>query len=563
MQHVKTQWLRIFNYGLATTSCALFVVFLLFEHFSVSGAVKGAWGITPSILTIALIHALFVVITDRLLIKRSPWLVSVISLTIYGILLVSIIESSGNTNIFYRGVLALLLFLSGMLGIYPPITALILIWMVLGFTVSGILAPTNASLTFNIVVDTIVTITGLGGWLFFRRYYEIGSDKATRRLVETIAVEKFKSNLILESITDGVLIIAPKGTVQVLNESAARMLGWDREEATGLDYRSLFEVEEAQNPKESGEDAITMTLNAKTSNQKISLVKTVHQQQTYIDIVASPIMENTPGNTLTPQIMTGIVAVLRDVDEQKRQEQQRSDFISTASHEMRTPVASIQGFIELSLNPKVATIDDKARGYLIKAQTATKHLGELFQDLLTVSKSDDGRLVNNPKVIEINGFLKEVIDENKLSAEKKNLQVVLEPDQSKEKTVAPLLYINADPDRLREVISNLFDNAVKYTATGMVTVGASLKGQGVIIRISDTGMGIAEEDISHLFQKFYRTDNTATREIGGTGLGLYICKEIIQMMGGKIYVESTLGAGSTFFVELPRVTNETIQKTQP
>ena len=245
--------------------------------------------------------------------------------------------------------------------------------------------------------------------------------------------------------------------------------------------------------------------------------------------------------------------MLRDVDEQKRQEQQRSDFISTASHEMRTPVASIQGFIELALNPKVAVIDEKARGYLVKAQDATKHLGELFQDLLTVSKSDDGRLANNPEVIEVGALLKELVEQNRMVAEKKNLKVVLDNGAADAKTVAPLMYVNADPERLREIFTNLFDNAVKYTSTGIITVGASLKEQGVVIRVADTGMGIPAEDIPHLFQKFYRTDNSATREIGGTGLGLYICKQIVEMMGGKIWVESTPGAGSTFFVEIPRV----------
>ena len=117
----------------------------------------------------------------------------------------------------------------------------------------------------------------------------------------------------------------------------------------------------------------------------------------------------------------------------------------------------------------------------------------------------------------------------------------------------PLMYANIDPDRLREVVSNLFENAVKYTAEGMITVGASLQDPHIIIRVSDTGMGIATEDIPHLFQKFYRTDNTKTREIGGTGLGLYISRQIVEAMGGTVWVESTVGEGSTFFIKIPRV----------
>ena len=381
-------------------------------------------------------------------------------------------------------------------------------------------------------------------------------------LAKMLEEEQFKSSVIIESITDGVLITDSKGTVQVLNKSAAQMLGWQQTDAVKLDYRSLVHATSETDGSSTENNAITESLATGKPVQKVSLLETNNKRHIYVDIVASPIQQTVQTPEGTQQRVAGTIAVLRDVDQQKRTEQQRSDFISTASHEMRTPVASVQGFIELSLNPKVSTIDDKARGYLVKAQEATKHLGELFQDLLTVSKSDDGRLTNHPKVIEVGEFLKEIITEDKIVAERKGLKVVLEPDAANLKTVAPLLYISADPDRLREVVTNLFDNAVKYTKAGIVTVGASLKERSVVIRVSDTGMGIAAEDIPHLFQKFYRIDNTATREIGGTGLGLYICKEIIEMMGGKIYVQSTPGTGSTFFVELPRVSEETIARTQ-
>lgn len=384
------------------------------------------------------------------------------------------------------------------------------------------------------------------------------------QLAHLLKEEQFKASIILESITDGVLVINTEGTSQVVNQSAASLLGWEREDALGLSYRSLFTaVTEGNQQNEPVADAISLCLNTKAVQQKTSLLETRNKRRIYVDIVASPIFEEIETAEGAPQKqMVAVIAVLRDVDTQRRQEQQRSDFISTASHEMRTPVASVQGFIELALNPKVTTIDEKAKGYLVKALDATKHLGELFQDLLTVSKSDDGRLANHPQVIEVGRFLSELVSEDRLVAEKKGLQVVLADTLSSDRTVAPLMYINADPDRLREVISNLFDNAVKYTQAGTITLGASLKDDKVVLQVSDTGIGIAQEDIPHLFQKFYRTDNSATREIGGTGLGLYICKEIVEMMGGTIYVESTPGTGSTFFVELPRVSDEAISNSQ-
>lgn len=557
MQHVKIKWLRVFNYSLIATSAVLFGFYLLFEALQVSQGVKDHWGITPLILTLAAVHATFILIADRLFMKKFPWPVTLVSIAMYAFLFGSIIESSGNTNVIYRIGYGLLIFFSGMIGLYPPLTAVIFTWMILIFTLTGIATPTNASLTFNIIVDTFLTVACFSGWYVFRRWYIPKNDAMSVELESMLEQEQSKSSVILESITDGVIVIDPKGTIQVINQSAAAMLGWEQQEAIKLDYKSLITVEVTTGTQT--ETAITKSLQTSSAEQAISHLKTRNGRQVYVDIVASPIFQTIkiPETEEVQKKLVGVIAVLRDVDEQKRQEQQRSDFISTASHEMRTPVAAIQGFIELALNPKVAVIDEKAKGYLEKAHEATKHLGELFQDLLTVSKSDDGRLANNPKVIELGELLKEIVEQNTLSAEKKGLKVVYENDAS-DKSVTPLMYVNADPERLREVVSNLFDNAVKYTKSGMITVGASLKDQGVVLRISDTGMGIASEDIPHLFQKFYRTDNTATREIGGTGLGLYICRQIVEVMGGRIWVESTVGAGSTFYVEIPRVNPESL-----
>lgn len=560
MQHVKLSWLRKLNYGLIGVTIILFAVYILFEQLGVSDATKARWGITPLILTLGIAHALFVIFAHAFIFKRLPWLTMIISIALFSFMNASIIESSGNTNIFYRASFAIIIFLSAMTGTFAPVAAIVFTWILLIFTITGIATPTNASLTFNIIADLTITLAGYLGWRFFSHYYLPSDDKETQKLVGTLKAEQIKSNLILESITDGVLIVSPEGTVQVMNESSAKMLGWDRQEATRLDYRSLFSVEVENEAKkdEQIKDAITLSLDSKKAAQKVSLIKTHHEKNTYIDIVASPIHQtvttNTDGNTEQKEEMVGVVAVLRDVDAQTRQEQQRSDFISTASHEMRTPVAAIQGFLELALNKKVSTVDDKARGYLEKAYESTKHLGGLFQDLLTASRSEDGRLVNNPEIIDVNEFLQTAVEQGRVNAKAKELDIQLADSESANgNAIKPLLYVNADPERLHEVIMNLIENAIKYTKKGVITIGASVKDQSVVIRISDTGIGIATEDIPHLFQKFYRTDNSETREVGGTGLGLYITKQIVEMMGGRVWVESTLGAGSTFFVQIPRV----------
>jgi signal transduction histidine kinase len=261
----------------------------------------------------------------------------------------------------------------------------------------------------------------------------------------------------------------------------------------------------------------------------------------------------------------GAVAVIRDISEDRAAEKQRGEFISTASHEMRTPVAAIEGYLALALNDKVSTIDSRARGFLEKAHSSTTHLGKLFQDLLTSSKAEDGRLSNHPSIVEMGAYLQQLSDDLRFAAEKKGLTVdfvigganetidATTKDASVQHLVKPLYYVNVDADRMREVITNLFDNACKYTDVGKVSIGLTGDNDVVQIYIRDTGAGIPAADIPHLFQKFYRVDNSATRTIGGTGLGLFISRKIVELYQGRIWVESEVGQGSTFFINLPRI----------
>jgi PAS domain S-box-containing protein len=552
MQHVKLSWLRRLNYSFVGISIVLFLVYGLFEQLGVSQATKDRWGITPLILIFAGVQAIYAVIADRLFFKRIPWLTTIISISMYGFLAASIIESSGNTNIFYRVVLGVLVFVSAMAGMFAPLTATIFVWMLLVFTVTGIATPTNASLTFNIVANTFITVMAVLGWLYFRRYYTPDSDKEKKKLVETIEQEQFKASLILESIGDGVIIIGPDGTVQLINNSASTMLGWKKEECSGISYEHLMTpLQEGNQAGPSPQNPIAATVQTGKTTQKVALFKTKAKDAVYFDILASPIIQEQPAAK-----NAGVVVVFRDVSAARAEEKAKADFISTASHEMRTPVAAIEGYLALALNDKVSTIDQKAREYLLKAHQNTQHLGELFQDLLTTTKAEDGRLVNNPEVVEMSSFVEQLSNDLRFVAEKKGLQVqfVVGEQAHTEKMVKPLYYCLVDPTRIQEVITNLFDNAVKYTETGSITIGITGDQSVVQCSIQDTGHGIPAEDIKHLFQKFYRVDSSVTRTIGGTGLGLFICRKIVELYGGRIWVESTVGKGSTFYINIPRMT---------
>lgn len=571
MQHINPKWLKLFTYVLALTSAMFCAGYLLLNYFDASPQIFDKWGMELPLIILAVTHLLYSALIYRFIEKKSPWLASIISLSLYGFLLMAALELSQHSNPVFFGMLLIYIFFTAINGVFSVVSAIIFIWLFVFLTILNALNTTYIHTTERVIFSILLTVSCLIGWLVFKKYYiSTQNAKNITTLSNMLEQEQFKSSIILESITDGVMIINMVGTVQVLNKSAANMLGWQHDQAINLDYKSLIQIVPEQNTapnKPADEDQLNPIMRSFRTGkpeQGVCLINTQNKRQIYVDIVASPIKQDKklPDSKVTTKQTVGVIAVLRDVDNQKRQEEQRSEFISTASHEMRTPVASIQGFIELALNPKVANVDEKAKEYLEKARTATKHLGKLFQDLLTASKSEDGRLITNPKIIDITAFLKEVTEQERSAAEAKGLQLVFDQPKNtgEEKVLIPLLYVYADPERLREVVFNLIDNAIKYTSSGIVTVGVSLNEKSVVIRVSDTGMGIAAEDIPHLFQKFYRTDNSATRLIGGTGLGLYISKQIVDMLHGKIWVESTVGAGSTFYVELPRISPEEVER---
>jgi PAS domain S-box-containing protein len=385
------------------------------------------------------------------------------------------------------------------------------------------------------------------------------STASTSRLASSLRDEKAKSDIILGAIDDGVILVDDQQTIRLFNPGACTITGWKREEAEGLDWRSVLKFVDAKG--EPVDERNTPLSKAAASGQTV--------RDNTANLVSKSDKAIAANFSVSPLIdagkVTGLVGIFRDVSQERQEENQRAEFISTASHEMRTPVAAIEGYLSLALNDKVATIDSRAKDFLEKAHASTQHLGQLFQDLLTSAKAEDGRLTNHPKVVEIGAFLEQLTQDLRFAAQKKNLFVeflignngVIDastPVQlGSDKVVRPLYYVQVDPDRLREVITNLFDNACKYTDQGKISLGLTGNDSVVQLYIRDTGAGIPVEDIPHLFQKFYRVDNSATRTIGGTGLGLFICRKIIELYQGRIWVESTLGKGSTFYINLPRL----------
>ncbi|HEX4774059.1 MAG TPA: ATP-binding protein [Candidatus Saccharimonadales bacterium] len=388
-----------------------------------------------------------------------------------------------------------------------------------------------------------------------------GGRPARAGLPADLQDEASRFKVIINTIEDGVILIDNQQTIQLINPAAAALCGWKAEDATGINVGQVLKLATNKSePLADSDNPLKKVLQDGQSSHYDTILMTPSNQQVSINLRMTPLMGD-------DQQVTAAVAVFSNVSAERAEEKQRADFISTASHEMRTPVAAIEGYLALALNDKVATIDTRARDYLEKAHSSTQHLGKLFQDLLTSAKAEDGRLTSHPAVVEMGEFLEQLTGDFHLIAEKKglfmeftvggaNATINATQPEGGGKVIKPLYYVYADPDRLREVITNLFDNAVKYTPEGKITIGLTGNDRVVQMYVRDTGPGIPAEDLPHLFQKFYRVDNSATRTIGGTGLGLFICRKIVELYNGRIWAESKVNEGSNFYINLPRLTTQ-------
>lgn len=359
-----------------------------------------------------------------------------------------------------------------------------------------------------------------------------------------------KSATILNAIGDGVVLIDNEGTIKLLNPSAGQILGWSTEDAVGLNYSSVIKLVDEQDSDVTIENnVVSQVIGQHTEVRPPTLtMKTRNDKKILVSLVASPI--GSAGQ--------GVIVIFRDVTKEKAEEREQAEFISTASHEMRTPVASIEGYLGLALNPATSTIDARATDYIQKAQNSASHLGRLFQDLLDVSKADDHRLSNSPEVTDVTDLVKSALDDLQIKAAEKTLSLTFKPAAASTTNmtkIQPIYYANIDRGHLHDLITNLTENAIKYTVQGGVTVDVEGDSDHILISITDTGIGIPNEDIPHLFQKFYRVNNKETNEIGGTGLGLYLVRKLAEALEGRVWVESEYGKGATFFVELPRLNN--------
>lgn len=366
------------------------------------------------------------------------------------------------------------------------------------------------------------------------------------------------ANLVLNSIDEGVMIVHSSGIVVLINPAAMRLLGTsDPNTVENLHLASILKLENGEGLKidDNINPVLRAVMNGENYNTRDLVLVSIQEQR---KPVAISVVCTTTGQN--ERIIT-----LRDIARELEEEGEQAEFISTASHEMRTPVASIEGYLGLALNPKTATIDDRARKYLEEAHASSKHLGRLFKDLLDVTKLDDKKIRVQLSPVEMSSTVRSIANGQVPMMNEKGIHYTFGASSARSdntaRTINQEVYASVDIDFLREVVNNLVENAIKYTASGGgIWVNVRGDGDRVLINVTDTGIGISPDDLKHIFQKFYRADNSQTRTVGGTGLGLYLVKQRVEAMGGKVWAESSFGEGSTFYLSFPRITVEEYQR---
>jgi two-component system phosphate regulon sensor histidine kinase PhoR len=356
-------------------------------------------------------------------------------------------------------------------------------------------------------------------------------DLAQRR--DQMAGNADRLQTVLSSMTEGVLAVGPDKSILLANEAARQQLEFATPDAEG---RSLVAVTRARAVNEAvgqalaGPAPVVREFDAPgPTRRRLALRAT-----------------RLPGDPCP-----GVVIVLHDMTEIRRLESLRRELVANVSHELKTPLAAIKGYAETL---RLGAINDQEHNlhFVRRIEEQADRLHQLILDILQIARVESGQETFDFGDIAVESMFDQCHSQFAESAAARQIELKIEqPPQP--------LWIYADEEGVRTILSNLVDNGLKYTpAGGRVLLRASEAGNLVVLEVSDTGVGIGEQHLDRIFERFYRVDKARSSELGGTGLGLSIVKHLAQAFGGTASVESQPGHGSTFRVSLPRTTNKTM-----
>ena len=360
-------------------------------------------------------------------------------------------------------------------------------------------------------------------------------EREARREAEAMAIEnarlyreaeeRGRAALVLGYVADGVFLVDANGSVQLWNPAAEAITGISAEAVLGLP------AEEAIPGWDSFAEAVTVASAPATCTAPAATLQVQIQDRELWLAVAGV------------SFADGTVYAFRDRTEERRLEELKADFIATVSHELRTPIAAVHGAAQTLAREDVVFTEDLRRRLLSVISDQSERLAHLVSDILLTSQVDSGRLVLASEQVDVAEVARRAIEAGRAHAPHElSLELLAPPN------LAP---VYTDRDKLRQVLVNLVANAIKYSpGTGRIEVQLEQLENRLRIAVRDEGVGIPQSEQERIFEKFYRVPNMINA-VSGTGLGLYICRKLVRRMGGTIWVESSEGIGSTFFVELP------------
>jgi two-component system, OmpR family, phosphate regulon sensor histidine kinase PhoR len=339
-------------------------------------------------------------------------------------------------------------------------------------------------------------------------------------LYQQVELERERSVAILANVADGIVAVDREEQIVLWNDAAERITGVPSEEALG---RSVLDVLQRELRSDTGTVAGDRLVPIRRADQEIWLSLT------------EAVMRDPLGET------AGRIFAFRDISAERAVEHMRSDFVSTVSHELRAPLTSIYGFAATLLREDVQFEEEERRTFLTYIESEAERLTTIVDKLLSVARLDAGDLQLDIAPVDVRSLVSEVVDSAREAAVNGHEFVVDLPD-------VPLA-ARTDPEKLRQVLASLVDNAVRFSpAGGRVTIGAARRGETIVFSVADQGIGIPDAEQDRIFAKFYRVGDAQT---GGTGVGLFIAQGLVNALGGRITVRSAEGRGSSFVVELP------------
>jgi len=354
------------------------------------------------------------------------------------------------------------------------------------------------------------------------------------RLFEAAEGGRRRLAAILRSTKDAVLVIDQENQVLLINPAAAQTFGISQSAVTGerIDETPLASLLEPILEKVPKEESLTTELPLPDGRTLYASGSTIMSGE---------------GERM------GLVVVMSDITHLKELDEMKTEFVATVSHDLRAPLTFIRGYA--TMLPMIGNLNEKQRDYVNKILQGIGQMSELIDDLLDLGRIEAGVGLEK-KPCHLGTILVEVVEGMRARAAAKGLTLRLDPSER-------IAVVAGDAALLRQAIANLVDNAIKYTPSGgLVTVGMSMRNGEAVIHVSDTGIGIAPDDQTRLFEKFYRIKRRDNDEVPGTGLGLALVKSITERHGGRVWVDSELNKGSTFYIGIPlntanhRVTGE-------